>query len=73
MNSKSSADLPPECIEYVLKYLSSENVKSFGLTCKRFKAIANIVLKRRSKSIFEINWNIYFWRHYFVLYNDNQL
>ena len=61
MNSKFIADLPSHCIEYVLEYLSSEDLKSFGLTCKRFKTIANIVFKRRSKSIFKINWHIYFW------------
>ena len=49
MNSKSFSELPLDCIECVLEWLSSEDVKSFGLTCEGFKSIANSVLKRRSK------------------------
>jgi hypothetical protein len=51
MDLKSIIDLPNEVIEKMLRiYLSSTDVFSFGITgAKRFKDLADAVLKKRSK------------------------
>ena len=54
MNETSITDLPSEILEKsLLIYLSCTDVKSFGMTGhRRFKAIADRVLRARSKSKF---------------------
>ena len=48
MEVKSMPDVPNEIIQKnILVHLCSDDVRSFGVTCVRFKAIGEDVLKKR--------------------------
>ena len=47
---KSITDVPNEVIyKNIMVHLYSDDVCSFGLTCERFKAVAEDVLEKRGK------------------------
>ena len=70
MSSKSINDLPNEVIEKsLLKYLSSKDVKSFGMVGnRRLKGVANSALKRRRKLICHNIENYLIFLNYILFY-----